>query len=101
MPPNDNRYVPRPPEPRTGPGGWSAPIRLQWDELFAHPTDAPQTSVPDGWDLTGPVPAIATGQTWIRSARSMWLVQCNLDIRSADGRRRLPPCQGTWWQPIC
>lgn len=70
------------------PSGRPVAVRVQLDSLYPHPADAPTTTVPDGWDLTGPVPATALAATWIRSARGMWLVQCNFDLRSADGRRR-------------
>lgn len=72
------------------PYGKPVPVRLLLDDLFPHPADAPQTSIPDGWDLTGPVPALAMAATWIRSARGMWLCECRFDLRSADGRRTLP-----------
>lgn len=66
------------------------PTRSVWvrlDALYAHPADQPQTSVPDGWDLVGNAPGIALTDTWIRSARGMWLAQVNFEISSADGRR--------------
>lgn len=77
------------PPPPGEPAGPLIAVRLQLDGLYPHPEHAPQTSVADGWDLTGPVRAIAHGKTWIRSARGMWLVQCTFDIKSADGRRSM------------
>lgn len=66
------------------------PTRSVWvrlDTLYSHPPDAAETSTPDGWDLVGNAPSVARADTWIRSARGMWLALCNFEITSADGLR--------------
>lgn len=83
----DNSY--QPPRPLLDYGNPVA-VRLDLGGLYPHPADAPQKSVPDGWDLAGPIHATALASSWIRSARGMWLVNCDFDINSADGRRTLP-----------
>jgi hypothetical protein len=62
-------------------------VWVRLDVAFPHPPDAPQTSVPDGWDLVGNVPGLLEPGSWIRSARGMWLALCSFAIPSADGRR--------------
>jgi hypothetical protein len=64
------------------------PVRVRLDAAFPHPPDAPQTSVPDGWDLVGNVPGYLDPTSWIRSARGMWLALCTFELHSADGRGR-------------
>jgi hypothetical protein len=60
-------------------------VRLDW--VFPHPTDAPQTSVPDGLDLVGNARASMSSGAWVRSSRGMWLTTCSIEIPYADGRR--------------
>jgi hypothetical protein len=62
-------------------------VWVQLDAVYRHPSDAPQTSVPDGWDLVGAVPGVLQSRSWIRSARGMWLAVCTFRLPSADGRR--------------
>lgn len=69
-----------PPEPTQG-------VWVRLDALYTHPADAPETSVPDGWDLIGNVPGVLRSRSWIRSARGMWLAACNFALPSADGLR--------------
>jgi hypothetical protein len=55
--------------------------------MYRHPEDAPEASVPDGWDLIGNVSGTFEPRSWIRSARGMWLGVCTVEITSADGLR--------------
>jgi hypothetical protein len=76
-PPAD-QFLPRPP---------TEAVWVRLDAVYPHPPDAAQTSVPDGWDLVGAVPGVLQSQSWIRSARGMWLAMCTYALPSADGRR--------------
>jgi hypothetical protein len=60
------------------------PVWIRLNILYAHPADAPQTSVGDGLDLVGNAPGLLSN--WVRSARGMWLGICNFAIPHADGR---------------
>ena len=74
-----------PPEHKPLP--FSPPVWVRLDAVFPHPTDAPQTSVPDGVDLIGNAAGSMRHGSWVRSARGMWLALCSIDIPYADGRR--------------
>jgi hypothetical protein len=68
-------------------GPIATPIWVRLDAVFPHPPDAPRTTVADGWDLTTNAPGHLWPDTWIRSARGMWLATCSFTIPSADSRR--------------
>jgi hypothetical protein len=65
----------------------SPAVWIRLDAAFPHPADAPQTSVPEGLDLTGNAPGSMRPDSWVRSARGMWLALCSIDIPYADGRQ--------------
>lgn len=60
---------------------------MRLDAVYPHPEDAPRTSVPDGVDLVGNAPGMLVADSWIRSARGMWLAVCSITIPYTDGRR--------------
>lgn len=78
---------PNPPATQFLPHPPTESVWVQLDAVYPHPPDAPQTSVPDGWDLVGAVPGVLLSRSWIRSARGMWLAVCTYTLPSADGRR--------------
>jgi hypothetical protein len=75
-----------PPTPHRGPR--AIPVWLRLDAAYPHPPGAPQTTVPDGWDLVGNVAGDLDPTSWVRSARGMWLATCTFELNSADGRGR-------------
>lgn len=77
-----------PPTPQDRPR--VVPVWVRLDAAFPHPSDEPQTAVPDGWDFVGNVAGRLSPGSWFRTACGMWLAECSFEITSADGRRMRP-----------
>jgi hypothetical protein len=59
-------------------------VLIQLDAVWPHPTDARQTAVSDGLDLARTVPGALVLDSWVRSARGMWLARCSFEIPYVD-----------------